>query len=332
MASRNCVRGLAPLRQSPPAYPEEAEFGMINLARNPIAPVLGQHVPLRGPARLLFRSYARCGIAADAGRQVTTRVGDMFAADLASFLEWQLWAFGGYEEYLAELFGHLVEPGHRCIDVGANVGVHTVRLAKLVGQGGEVIAIEPDARLARRAEHNVRLNGLDNVRIVRAAASDRAGGQVQLYRAAVTDSNRARASLLPHQYLTGEAEQVPAVTVDECCDGPVSLIKIDVEGYEAAVVTGAAATIAAYAPSIIFEYAPELLADSADCPFAALQERGYEMYAIHQRRHRVTGRSSLALEPARALPAITSANILAVSPSRAGRVASLVAPFAAQTR
>jgi len=300
---------------------------MLKLARNPITPALGQLVPLRGPARLLFRSYARCGVAPDeTGRQVTTRLGDVFAADLSSFLEWQLWAFGGYEEHLAELFGHLVEPGDCCIDVGANVGVHSVRLAKLAGPAGEVIAIEPDERLARRAERNARLNGLANLRVVQAAASDRAGRHVRLYRAAASDSNRARASVLPHSYLTGQSEQVPAVMVDDCCDGPISLIKIDVEGYETAVVVGAAGTIDAHAPSVIFEYAPELLADRADCPFWALRERGYEMYAIHQRRHRVTGKGSLLLEPLSAIPDVSSGNILAVWPSRAGRVAGLIRP------
>ena len=62
------------------------------------------------------------------------------------------------------------------------------------------------------------------------------------------------------------------MTVDEACDGaPVALIKIDVEGHEAAVVRGAAETIAAHAPAVIFEYAPHLLDDPvAQTPFGWL--------------------------------------------------------------
>ena len=90
-----------------------------------------------------------------------------------STLEWQLWAFGSFEKHFAELFSYLVTPGDRCIDVGANVGVHTVRLARLVGQDGKVIAFEPDPDLVQRTHRNIALNGLANVRIISAAASDR---------------------------------------------------------------------------------------------------------------------------------------------------------------
>jgi hypothetical protein len=60
-------------------------------------------------------------------------LGDSFDVDLSSLLEWHIWAFGTFEEHFAELLGHLVGPGDRCIDVGANIGVHMVRLARLVG-------------------------------------------------------------------------------------------------------------------------------------------------------------------------------------------------------
>jgi Met-10+ like-protein len=106
---------------------------------------------------------------------VTTVVGDTFDADLSSALEWQLWAFGGYRKHVAELFGHLVRPGHWCVDVGANIGVHTVRLARLVADGGEVIAIEPDPDVVTRINRNIGLNGLTNVRVIGAAAGQRAG-------------------------------------------------------------------------------------------------------------------------------------------------------------
>ena len=129
---------------------------------SPLAPVLGQRVPLRGPARLLFSSYARAPHRP--GKSVgklATATGDVFDVDLSSFLEWQLWAFGSYEMHFAELLRRLAGPGDRCVDVGANVGVHTVRLAKLAGRDGEVIAIEPDPELAgaRPPEHRAERPG-----------------------------------------------------------------------------------------------------------------------------------------------------------------------------
>jgi FkbM family methyltransferase len=256
---------------------------------------------------------------------VTTQAGDIFEADLSSTLEWQLWAFGRYEEHLAELFGHLVRPGDRCVDVGANVGVHTVRLARLADRDGEVIAIEPDPDVARRARRNIALNGLSNVRVIDAAASARPG-QMQLYRPSPRDTNRARASLMHYRYLTGPATTVPVVTIDDLCAGaPVALIKIDVEGHEAAVVRGAADTIARHAPSIVFEYAPELLDDvAAQTPFGWLAERGYLLLRIRPARHGITGRIRLTLDPLCEPPG-TGGNLLAVSPSVASRLRGLLA-------
>ena len=273
---------------------------------------------------MLYRSYARtCYQPGACVERVTTKFGDLFEADLSSYLEWQLWAFGSYEEHFAELFRCLVSPDDRCVDVGANVGVHTVRLAKLVGSRGEVITIEPDEELAHRAHGNVSFNQLSNVHVINAAASDEAGGTVQLYQPDASDTNRGRASLLRHSYLTGGVTTVRVVTIDEVCPGPVALIKIDVEGHEAAVVRGAAAKIDLYSPAIIFEYAPEFLHDASQSPFGWLADRGYELLRIGCKRNGMTGRGRLALDRLQELPA-EGCDILAVPVSRAERLSALV--------
>jgi len=299
---------------------------MLSLAKSPLAPVLGQHVPLRGPARLLFNSYARTR---RQPRKVTTRVvttpiGDTFDADLSSGLDWQLWAFGSFEKHFAELFSHLVRPGDRCVDVGANVGVHTIRLARLVGRDGEVIAVEADPEVVQRTRRNITLNGLANVRVISAAASDRSG-EMRLYRPSPHDTNRGRASLTRHRYLTGTTATVPVTTIDDICAGaPVALIKVDVEGHEAAVVRGAAETIAKHAPAIVFEYAPELLDDAvAQTPFGWLADRGYLFLHVRPARNAITGRVRLSLDRLSELPP-AGGDVLAVSPEVAGRLGSLV--------
>lgn len=293
---------------------------MPSLAKSPLAPILGQRVPLRGPARLLFRSYAKTACLPGVSvKRLTSKLGDDFDVDLSSFLEWQLWAFGSYEEHFAELFSCLVEPGDRCIDVGANVGVHTVRLAKLAGAQGEVIAIEPNEEAARRAVSNLALNRVTNARVMHAAATDQAGGYVELFRPASRDTNRARASLLPHDYLTGSVAKVPTVSIDDICPGPVALIKIDVEGHEAAVVAGATTTIDRYSPCIIFEYAPYLLSSPAQSPFGGLAGRGYELFSVHRERNSLTGRGRLTLHRLQDLPAV-ACDILAIPPSQLPRL------------
>jgi FkbM family methyltransferase len=298
---------------------------MLSLAKSPLAPVLGQHVPLRGPARMLFSSHARTRYQPQKSvTRVTTEVGDIFDADLSSTLEWQLWAFGSYKRHFAELFSSLVRPGDRCVDVGANVGVHTVRLARLVGADGEVIAIEPDPDVVRRTRRNIALNGLPNVRIIGAAASERAG-ELRLYRPSPRDTNRARASLMRHSYLSGATATVPVVTVDDACGGaPIALIKIDVEGHEAAVVRGAADTISRHAPSVVFDYEPKMLTDAAPTPFGWLAERGYTLFRVRAARHGITGRVRLALDRLHE-PPVAGGDLLAVTPQVAARLHALQA-------
>jgi FkbM family methyltransferase len=293
------------------------------LAQSPIAPILGQRLPVRGPARILYRSYSRAEFCAQQpAKLLTTKHGDRFRADLSSFLEWHLWAFGAYEEHLAELFRLLTRPGGRCIDVGANIGVHTIRLAKLVGPEGSVIALEPDGQIAHRLKDNVSLNQLANVQVHEAAAAEKPDDSVVLHRPDSRDSNKGRASLLPHSYLTGPKNSVTTTTIDDVACGPAALIKIDVEGFEGAVVAGAIRTIEASFPSIIFEYAPGMLSDSSPSPFNYLSFKGYCLYRICQVRQRFTGRGNLMLERLSSPPA-TDANILAISRAMLPRIDSL---------
>jgi FkbM family methyltransferase len=297
---------------------------LLSLAKSPLAPILGQRVPLRGPARLLTHSYNKTRYQPRKFvTRVTTGVGDTFDADLSSVLEWQLWAFGSWEKHFAELFGHLVEPGDTCVDVGANVGVHTVRLARLAGRGGRVIAFEPDPEVVQRTRRNVSLNDLANVRVINAAVGERTG-EMRLFRPGPSDTNRARASLTHHRYLTGATATVPVTTLDDVLAGaPVALIKIDVEGHEDAVLRGAADTVSRHAPSIVFEYAPQLLADPGQSPFGWLAERGYRLFRIRCDRGRLSGRGRLALDALPELPA-QGGDLLAVSPRLGAAIGSLV--------
>jgi FkbM family methyltransferase len=251
------------------------------------------------------RSYLRMQRSAGrVERVLTTSAGDQFVAELGSFQEWHRWLHGSLEDQVAQLFSCLVRPGGRCVVVGAGIGLHAIRLAKLTGPAGEVIVVEPDPEMARRAARNIALNILENARIMSAAASDTSG-------AAVADP-------------TGSLAQVPSITIDEAFPGPVALMEIDAGGSAAAVVAGAAATIERDHPVIVFEFEPESLAEHAGSPFGRLAELGYLLYRVSRRRNRLTGRCSVRLDPLYAQPA-AGGRLLAVSEDDAPRIVSLVA-------
>jgi FkbM family methyltransferase len=278
---------------------------VFRLATSPIAPLLGQRLPVRAQVRLMNRSYLRVqrnpGLAE---RVLTTRAGDRFQADLGSYQEWHRWVYGSLEDQMAQLFSRLVQPGSRCVVAGAGIGLHAVRLARLTGPTGEVIAVEPDPELARRAARNIALNDLANIRIIPAAASYASRA------AAVAD-------------LCGSPAQAPSVTIDDACAGPVALLEIETGGDAAVVVAGAAATIERDQPAIIFEYVPESRAEHAQRLFGRLAAAGYLLYRISGRRNSLTGRCTLRLDPLYAEPE-TGSHLLSVSEDDATRIVSLV--------
>lgn len=70
--------------------------------------------------------------------------------------------YGEFGELEAQLFSGLIAPGMLVVEVGANIGAHTVHLAKLVGENGGVVAFEPQRVLFQMLCANLALNGLQN--------------------------------------------------------------------------------------------------------------------------------------------------------------------------
>jgi len=156
---------------------------------------------------------------------------------------------GGEQRVLERLVTSL-KPGDVVFDVGANVGLYTVLLAKVVGDGGLVIAFEPEGGTYAHLLANLKLSSLTNVRCVRKALGNRSG-QAMLY------SNEAigGASLVHPPEGKGPGELVDIVEGDQFVIAenlPMPrAVKIDVEGYECAVIQGLRATLAHHACELV---------------------------------------------------------------------------------
>jgi FkbM family methyltransferase len=140
--------------------------------------------------------------------------------------------FGRPDWWEFDFLERFLRPGDTVIDVGANVGVYTLFLAKLVGPGGAVLACEPDAHNLAALRANLARNRLRQVEAVAAAVGDREG-TVHFLSGRQTQSRIAA---------TGEPASATTtlVTMDGLCRGrsPV-FAKVDVEGFEDAVLRGA---------------------------------------------------------------------------------------------
>ena len=149
--------------------------------------------------------------------------------------------------YVELLHGH-VGPGTTVVDVGANIGFFTRYFAAWAGPAGRVIAIEPEVANFERLQSMLRSKGLSRTVVAVHAAAAEHAGQV-----ALTIDRYHPAG----HYLSSEGVPTRAVTVDDLvrqhADGPVSFIKIDVQGAELRVLQGATHTLAASRPALLVE-------------------------------------------------------------------------------
>jgi FkbM family methyltransferase len=162
---------------------------------------------------------------------------------------------GVYEARAVNFVLELLKPGMAFIDIGANIGVFTLPAALRVGPAGCVIAIEPSPRVFPSLERNVAINGLTNVRLIQCAAFNSDNQTVPFYEAPVDHFGMGS---LGTQF---DAKPIPVLTLTldyilgEQMIERVDVIKVDVEGFEAAVFQGAEKILTGNkTPIVVFEF------------------------------------------------------------------------------
>ncbi len=149
------------------------------------------------------------------------------------------------ERETLDLLVGFLKPGDAVYDVGANVGLYSCVMARLVGSQGQVFAFEPDTRNYRRLRENLALNGLMNVLAVGKALGE-GTSSAHLY---MFENDPWRSTLVrPQTDEMSRGESVDVVAGDQFRRDknlplPV-VVKIDVEGSEYAVIRGLRETLA----------------------------------------------------------------------------------------
>ncbi|WP_323010265.1 FkbM family methyltransferase [Paracoccus sp. (in: a-proteobacteria)] len=152
--------------------------------------------------------------------------------------------------------------GKSVIDIGANIGNHTVFFSKIC-KAGKCIAFEPVPFLASIARRNVEINHLPKVEVLNLAVSDVAGK--------LSVSRHLAHNLGGTSFCEAEDGNIDSVRIDDLDLGHVDFIKIDVEGNAHKVLLGARETIMGSHPDIMIE----LFADEFDPSKEFLEDCGY---------------------------------------------------------
>jgi FkbM family methyltransferase len=197
-----------------------------------------------------------------------------------------------HEKVIFDFWERRVSGGMTVFDVGANIGMHTVSLGlRLRPGGGAVHAFEPDPDNLLLLRENLRLNGLEQTVTVVPKAADVRPGEARFWRDV---HSSATGTLAPdggntmYHRLTGKPPEVmvvPTTSIDHYCrdERPGTrpqVIKIDVEGAEAQVVTGAAWVLREFGPDVVLDGATPQAID-------LLRDAGYAIYDLLDAGRRV---------------------------------------------
>jgi FkbM family methyltransferase len=163
-------------------------------------------------------------------------------------------AYGTLENAVQEALVRHLGPGDVFYDIGANLGFFAMLGARFVGPTGVVYAFEAAPDNAEAIKVNVSVNGLTKVEVIAKAVSDHPGvGELQV----VDDQSWSKLADYGEHPNTEQVLEVELVSIDQLmADGairPPTVVKIDVEGAELAVLEGMRGTIDAYQPAIICE-------------------------------------------------------------------------------
>ena len=225
----------------------------------------------------------------------------------------ELFMTGHYEPNEFYFLSQVLRPGMVFLDAGANMGLYTLFAARMVGESGTVLAIEPSNRECDRLLKNVAANSLPNVRLLHMAVSD-TSSQAQLLVAVEEKSGHNTLGALGHDALLRNNEAVRTEHLDEIVlqEGlpRVDLIKMDIEGAEFHALRGAVGVIERYHPILLLELSDRTLcyqhSHSAQI-WAFCCQKGYKIFSF--------SRSTGLLEPAQQKSYYDSENVVAIPES-----------------
>jgi FkbM family methyltransferase len=189
---------------------------------------------------------------------------------------------GLWEPHIAACFRRICRCGSIAIDVGANVGYHTLLLAELVGSEGQCYAFEPNSENCRLILLGCEHNHFANIRLMPFGLSDESGWA---YFSSHIGSNGGVVTkkVVASQ---GQGTVIPVFTLDSLSLPNVDVLKVDVEGAEYKVLRGGEALLTRSRPAIVSEFSLEMTTRVSGVHPADylnwMERKGYKIYVLEQ--------------------------------------------------
>jgi FkbM family methyltransferase len=163
-----------------------------------------------------------------------------------------------HESHVAAVLRERLRGDDVVLDIGANIGILALMAASLVGSGGRVIVVEPIPHNRSLLARSAQANGFDHVRIIPAAAGDRAGLLELRTHPSTSNSATPAAAGERLRAVEGATLRVPVVVLDDALPDleRLDLVKIDIEGMEPLAMRGLERTLRRFRPIVLTEFHP----------------------------------------------------------------------------
>jgi FkbM family methyltransferase len=276
-----------------------------------------QRLRVRGIPRLMF---ATSRFVLGSGLQsVETVSGFKIRIDPSDYFGCMM-VYGRFAPEMVALIHRLVRSGDSVIDVGAQLGYITGHLARIVGPEGVCTSFEPDPHALERLGWMVRENKFFWVRIFPLAAGDADGNIPLLLSSTLGWSTAVNGSHLKDlNEITVRVKPIDQLAAAGLIRRPVKFVKVDVEGFECAVIDGMQNLINEDRPAIVLEINPAMLAVRGDDSVRLLNRlacRNYAAYRIREPPGLFQG-GRVRLEKIYADSALSSCDVLCFPAERA---------------
>lgn len=280
--------------------------GMLISTRKKIAMARLASIGVLGLRRLAGRGH----------RAEVRRGGVNWSLDLHEGIDFAIYLTGYFEPRTVAAYRRLLAPGSVAVDVGANMGAHTLHLSSCVGRDGRVLAFEPTAEAYRRLTRNIAINP-ELSRRIKAMQTMLVATPDTALEPNVYASWPLRSPSDAHDLHLGVALSTEGANISTLDDAVaaagldrVDLIKLDVDGHELDVLRGARTTLGRHHPAIVMELSPYTLEERGQDPselITLLQDQGYRFQDL-------AGRSLAAANGVvPEIPAGYSMNVLAIA-------------------
>lgn len=154
------------------------------------------------------------------------------------------------EPEILDIFLKYINKGDSVLDIGANIGHHTLFMSKCVGDYGKVFSFEPISEMVDRIRENIEINDIKNIEVNNFGL----GSKEEVKKIYIDTKDVGSSSLIKKE--DSDESLISIKTLDSLNMNRVNFIKIDVEGYEYNVLLGAEKTIQRLKPIMILEYSP----------------------------------------------------------------------------